>query len=144
MDESSSTYPLAELRDQLAIHALEIGAAFGSPLNYSIRSVKKVEKILGQLEHDYSRRDDKSGLTGNSLQFGAYLIKVIEANFDSGRWERNHPELGEDAFPYFWKDKIIFPCAWCEKRLIDGSGDNVWTKFRVLVLDEDKKSRGLW
>ena len=136
MEENTSTYPLAELRDQLATHALEIGAAFGSPLNYSIRSVKKVEKILGKLEHDYSRRPDKSGLAGNSLQF--------EANFDSGRWERNHPELGEGVFPYFWRDKVIFPCAWCEKRIIDGSGDNVWTKFRVLVLDEDKKSRGLW
>ena len=127
-------YELAALRDQLAGLAIEIGEAYGRKLDYSIKSVKQVEKILGKIHREYSRTKDDSGLTGIAIEFGAYLVKVVERHFDSGIWERDHPEIGADTFPYYWEGRTLFPYSWCEKRILDGRGDNVWVKFNTLVV----------
>ena len=132
-------YELATLRDQLAGHAVKIGEAFGRRLDYSIKSVKLVEKILGEIHREYSRTKDDSGLSGIAIEFGAYLIKVLEQHFGRGTWERNHPEIGNNTFPYYWDGRTLFPYSWCEKRIFDGPGDNVWVKFNALVVKEASK-----
>lgn len=137
--DNAMEYELATLRDQLAGHAVEIGEAFGRRLDYSIKSVKQVEKILGEIHREYSRTKDDSGLSGIAIEFGAYLIKVLEQHFGTGTWERHHPEIGSDTFPYYWEGRTLFPYSWCEKRIFDGPGDNVWVKFNALVVKEASK-----
>ena len=68
-------YELATLRDQLAGHAVKIGEAFGRRLDYSIKSVKLVEKILGEIHREYSRTKDDSGLSGIAIEFGATSLR---------------------------------------------------------------------
>ncbi len=125
---------LVELRDYLVDQAAKIGDASGKNLDFSTRSVKHVETILAEIHRDYKRSQDDSGLKGVAIEFGAYLIKVIESNFVAGIWERDHPEMGNGTLPYYWQDQTLYPCMWCEKRIFDGPAENVWSKFKVLVL----------
>ena len=127
-------YELAPLRDELDGLALQVASNFGVKLDHSPKSVKKVEKILGKLHDEYSRTGNDDGMNGIAMEFGAYIIKVIELNFDPGTWSRDHPELGPDSFPYHWQGKDVFPFAWCQKRIFDGPGDDVWAKFNALIL----------
>ena len=134
-------YELAPLRDELDGLALQVASGFGVKLDHSPKSVKKVEKILGTLHDEYSRTGNDDGMNGVALEFAAYIIKVIELNFEPGTWSRNHPKLGPDTFPYHWQGKDIFPYAWCQKRIFDGPGDDVWAKFNVLILQPPEREK---
>lgn len=129
-------YDLAELRDELAGSAEEVAEAFGVKLDYSPGSVKRVEKILGKIHVEYRKTRIDDGLHGVALEFAAYTINVIEQNYAPGVWVRDHPVLGEETFPYLWLEREIFPYAWCQKRILDGESDNVWSKFKTLVIQE--------
>ena len=48
---------------------------------------------------------------------------------------RDHPELGSGTFPFELGDTTIFPFAWCQKRIVDGAGDNVSKKYQILVME---------
>jgi hypothetical protein len=48
--------------------------------------------------------------------------------------------MGKDSFPLFLDSQVIFPYAWCLKRIYDGAGDNIWTKYKTLVLDKYTKT----
>ena len=130
-------YELAPVRDKLAGLAFKIAGGFDVKLDYSLESIKKVEKILGKLHDEYARTGSDEGMNGVALEFAAYIVKVIERNFEPGEWRRDHPELGPDTFPYHWRDGDMFPFAWCQKRIFDGPGDDIWAKFNIIVLDPD-------
>lgn len=109
-------------------------------LDFSHDSIKGVEKILSNTHRQYKETGDEEGLTGIALEFGAYIAATIQKNTSEGHMERDHPEIGEATFPFYWNDKTIFTYGWCEKRIYDGSGDDVVSKYRVLVLDELNKA----
>ena len=126
------------LKDDLAALAERVARdAFAVTLDYSVDSVREVERILGRLHDDYRRTRDDRGLHGAALEFAAYLIEVIELHHPpAGAWTRDHPSLGPEIFPYAWRDAEIFPYAWCAKRIFDGPGDDVWAKFQAVVLSK--------
>ena len=62
---------------------------------------------------------------------------MIEKNIGPAHWERDHPEMGPDTFPLYLNEGAIFPMAWCTKRLYDGPGDDLWSKFSFIVLKEE-------
>jgi len=126
----------AKLKSELLDYAMQIAEVFHIKLDYSHRSIKMVEKILAKTHKDYKKTKNPEGLHGVALEFAAYIIEVIETNSEKGRWERDHPDFGKDSFPYYWKGVTIFPYSWCLKRIYDGKGDNVWTKYKSLVLNK--------
>ncbi len=118
--------------------ALRIGSeVYGIELDYSTDSIKNVEKILGNLHKEYKKTRNDEGFTGIALEFGAYIVKVIEKNVGPVRWERDHPEFGEASFPLYIGESTIFPMNWCTKRLYDGPGDDIWSKYCYIILKED-------
>lgn len=124
-----------ELKKELVAISLKVGSHYNIDLDFSIESVKDVEKILSQLSADYKKTKDKEGLNGLALELAAYIIEVIEKNITVGTWERDSLEFGKEVFPYDLGDgNIIFPYQWCLKRIYDGEGENVWIKFNSLVL----------
>jgi hypothetical protein len=131
------TKDLPKLKEELAGLAQRVAReSFGFELDYSVESVRKVETVLAQLHKDFRRTNDDSGMNGLALEFGAYIIKVIELHFGSGAWARDHPTFGPDTFPYTWRGGEVFPYAWCQKRIFDGPGDDVWAKFQALVVQK--------
>lgn len=125
---------LDDLKERLSRLAEQVALAFGKKLDYSTNSVYEVEKILGQLHKHYKKTHDDEGLNGLALEFAAYIIKVIEKNLSKGQWKRDHSVFGKDTFPYTWDGKEILPYSWCQKRIFDGSRDNIWAKFQVIVM----------
>jgi len=129
---------LNKLKDRLSALAIDIATGFDLELDYSPASIKKVEKILGTVHREYKRTKNDDGLHGIAIEFAAYIIKVIEANFAAGTWKRDHTLIGPDSFPYDWNGHELFPYGWCLKRILDGPGDNVWVKFNALVMARNK------
>lgn len=131
-----SSKDMDKLKKELTGYAIEVAKEFRIELNFSHKSIKRVEKILSKIHKNFKKTGDEDGLHGIALEFAAYIICVIEQHSSSGLWKRNHPKLGEETFPYEWNNKTIFPYGWCMKRIYDGKGDNVWSKYKAIVLSE--------
>ena len=139
MKGQNTSQELIEIKNELITHAIEVGKEYNFKLDFSDQSIKKVEKILSNIHEDYKKTKNDEGLIGLAYMFGFYIVEVIEKNHGEGRIERNHPDFGDNSFPFYWNDGTLFPMAWCQKRIFDGDGDNVEIKYRILVLDEKKK-----
>jgi len=134
--------PFEELLVFLPKEAVSIAKdSHGVLLDFSPASVEKVEIILGKLHDEYKKRGTTEGQRGLALAFGVYIGEVIRKQAGEGRWERDHPQMGEGAMPLYWKGHATFPVAWCLKRLANGEEDNVWLKYRLIV-DEKLKKEG--
>jgi len=130
----STSNELFTLQQELNKKAEEVGKLFGFTLDYSNSSIQDVEKILEKIHEEYIATKNFDGLRGVALEFASYIITTIEKNFTSGEWKRNGPEFGEETFPYYFNNQVIFPLNWCLKRISDGSSENVWDKYSALVL----------
>jgi hypothetical protein len=128
-----------ELRAVLCGQAEQVAAHFDVRLDYSDKSVKDVERILGEVHEEYRRTKDERGLRGVALQFGAYLVSIIERHHGSIDWKRDDPTIGADSFPLHWNGSVIFPYGWCMKRIFDGPADDIVSKWKVFVLKEPSK-----
>ncbi len=129
---------LEQLKEDMSKLAERIAKeGFGIELDYSIESIKQADKVLGELHKEYKKTKDDEGYNGIAFEFAAYIVKVIEKNVGPVRWERDHPGMGPDSFPLYMGDEAIFPFGWCTKRLYDGPGDDLWSKFCVFVLKQD-------
>jgi len=120
-------------RDRLCVLAEQIATAFGYTLDYSEASIAQVDAILGQLHDEYLSTQDDDGLLGIALEFGAYLITIIERHYGPVLWKRDHPEVGEESFPVEWNGTTLFPVAWCYKRITDGPGDAIVAKWQTIL-----------
>ncbi len=130
--EKTST-ELLKLQEELTGLALQIATSQNIKLDFSVDSVKEVEKVLSIIHNDYKKTKNEEGVRGIALEFAAYIISVIEKNLGVGYWERDS-DMGKDTFPYTLENgKIIFPFSWCLKRIVDGSSDDVWAKFQTII-----------
>jgi hypothetical protein len=132
---------IENLMQQMNKSAFEVATSFKVKLDYTDASVQRVESILGQLHNEYMKTKDDSGLRGISLFFAAYIGEVIRRKLQGGTWSRNHPVVGDDSFPFNWNGSDLFLLAWCQKRIFDGELDDVWSKYRVCVLEKLKTSK---
>ncbi len=127
---------IKELQITLTDLAVKVALFYKVKLDFSLNSVKKVEDVLSKISEEYKKNQNEEGIEGIALEFAAYIITVIERNLLLGKWQRDS-ELGKDTFPYdLGNNNYIFPYAWCQKRIFDGDEDNVWQKFKTLVLDK--------
>ena len=132
--------PIADLQMELTELALRVAKeSFKKKLDFSHDSIKEVESILAEFHREYEKTKSEDGLNGIALEFGAYIATTIQQNMHDGILERDHPEFGEAAFPFHYSGGTIFPYMWCVKRIFDGAGDNVWSKYKVLVLEPQHK-----
>lgn len=127
------------VKRELLSKAIELGEIYEIDLDFSDGSISQVEFILSDLNSVYEETKNDEGLNGIAYILGFYIIEVIERNHETGRIERNHPQVGENTYPFYWNDSVLFPVGWCQKRIFDGDGDNVNFKYQVAVLDEIKK-----
>ena len=126
--------PIADLQLELTGLALKVGDAYGIKLDFSSASIRSVERILSAIHKEYRRTGMEDGLNGIALEFGAYIASTIQRQTGEGQLDRDHPDFGEASFPFRLRETTIFPYMWCIKRIFDGDGDNVWTKYQVCVL----------
>ena len=129
---------LDQLKEDMSKLAEQIADGYGIKLDYTNESIRQVEKILGFVHKDYKKTGSEDGMRGVAFEFAAYIVRTIEKNVGPVRWERDHPKIGENSFPLYLADEdVIFPFGWCEKRIFDGPGDDIWTKYNVFILKQD-------
>ena len=127
----------AMMQDGVA-QTLELAKENGVTLDFSDESINEVEKLLGELHREYKKAGSEEGFHGLAIMFGAYIGEVIRRKGFGGTWARNHPQMGENSFPFAWRGQTIFLYGWCAKRIFDGDGDNVAFKYKALILDKLK------
>ena len=138
----SKNLDIQQLKEQMSRLAERIAyEGFKTKLDYSVGSIKKVDSILDAIHKDYKKTRSETGLEGIALEFGAYIVKVTEQHFGPAEWARDDESLGEDTFPLQWRGTTIFPVGWCLKRILNGPGDDVWSKFQTLVLNHETNQR---
>jgi hypothetical protein len=131
-------HPSAEaLKPLLIAYAKKVvkAAAPTIKLDYSPQSIRDIENVLSGIHDAYLKSGDNTGLNGIALEFAAYIVEVIKRNYGPVKWDRDGSEFGLDSFPLLWRGRLLFPYAWCQKRIFDGPDDNVWIKFKLLVMD---------
>jgi len=136
MHSQTTSFELKEIKSEMIDYALEIGKILEIELDFSDESIKNVEKILSEIHKEYKRTNNDDGLNGVGIQFGFYIMEAIERNYGKGWVERNHESFGENSFPFYWDGTTLFPISWCQKRIFDGNGDNVWIKYKALVIEK--------
>ncbi|MFL5329054.1 MAG: hypothetical protein ACJ8C4_09065 [Gemmataceae bacterium] len=132
---SSSSDDLKAMMEKMNRSAHNVATSFGVTLDYTDSSVQQVESILGKINEEFTKTRDESGLHGIALSFAAYIGEVIRQKGLGGKWSRDHPTLGENSFPFAWNGSELLLYGWCEKRIFDGPGDNVWSKYNAFVLN---------
>jgi len=136
--KKSTDKELKSLQKKLTSLALEIANSYEIKLNFSHNSIQNIEEILTIIHKDYKKTKDESGLNGIALECAAYIITTMEKNGIKGIWSKDHETFGQNAFPYYLnKDEVIFPYSWCQKRIFDGPGDDIWSKYKNLVLNKN-------
>ena len=135
---------MKRLQKELTDNALDIAKDAGVTLDFSHQSINHVERMLGECHREFKRTKDEEGLHGIALSFSAYIVTVIERHFEPGTWKKHDPDWGKHSFPYHWRDGTTFIYGWCLKRILDGPGDNVWSKYQAIVLSQQsrKASKG--
>jgi hypothetical protein len=131
---SDNENEMVKLRVKMCGLAERIAQAYGVTLDYSHDSVSDVERILGELHDEYRDSGNEHGIFGIALEFGAYLVAVIERHHGPIDWKRDHETFGKQSFPLLWKDTTLFPVGWCLKRIMDGPSDDILSKWQVCVL----------
>lgn len=125
-------------KKDLLSKALQLGKLYEVDLDFTDSSISQVEYILSDINTIYKETNNDDGLSGIAYILGLYIIEVIDRNHGQGRIERDHPDLGENTYPFYWNNSVIFPVAWCQKRIFEGDSDNVDLKYKILVLDTTK------
>jgi hypothetical protein len=122
----------------LAQDAVKWAAEKKVTLDYTPESVERVEGLLAELHEKRAAGhlpDDQ--VTRAAVRYGAYVGEVLR-RMHNGSWAIDHEVVGPGTFPIRWGEHESFPIGWCGKRIINGEEDNVWVKFRVLLLDDAK------
>ncbi|WP_394794526.1 hypothetical protein [Armatimonas sp.] len=129
----------AAMADIAAFAVQNAKTEFGVTLNYSPKSVMKVEEILGRLHEQHARTPlTDEAIARQALRFGVYVGEVIRRK-QGGQWEMAEldgfdPMAFQITYPHHdGKEGTSFPVNWCGKRIYNGPEDNVWHKFHLLV-----------
>jgi hypothetical protein len=130
----ASTQEMMEYFSNEAVRAAQ--KQFRKKLDFSVRSIEQVEDMLGEIHENYVQTKNEEGLFGLALIFGGYVGAVIKKDTGKGTWEKEHPDFGPEAFPLYYDQKACwFPVSWCYKRIMDGKGDDIVSKYRLLVTE---------
>ncbi len=84
-------------------------------LDYSVESIKSVEKILGQLHEQYAKNPSSISEKGLGSAYGAYVGEVIRRSEPGARWERDDAAAGEKSYPLIWASRAFLPASLVQK-----------------------------
>ena len=115
---------------------------FGIRLDLSARSVRHVEKILGAIHKEHLKSRSAAAFDGIALEYAAYIVEVVQGHFGPAHWRRDCPREGIDTFPLYWRNQVLYPYDWCQKRIYAGATEDVWSRFSDAVLG--KPARRWW
>lgn len=129
---------IAEMKSRAQLAVATAETEYDADLDYSPDSVETVESILAQLHQQHSESPiSEADLIRHALKWGGYVGEVIK-RVRTAEWQIDSEVGGEGSLPIVYEDDgESFPVRWCYKRIVNGTEDNVWHKFKVFVLNRD-------
>ena len=122
---------IGEWQKELSEVAVSVAReGYGFELDFSHKSIEDVETVLSSFHEEFRIKRNEDDFRRLALAYGFYIAATIQKITGEGVVKRDHPELGEHTFPFFWRDAALFTYAWCEKRIYDGDADNIVTKYK--------------
>ena len=127
---------LGEAMTAGAAHAVVLAAEQSITLDYSIESLREVERQLDQLHRQLpAAKPSEAQLHMMAMTFGAYIAEVIRRNF-GGHWSEDCEFQPGVKFPTFHLPNCtveIWPQVKVRKRLENGAEDNVWHYAQAFI-----------
>lgn len=124
-------------------YAEELAANDGTTLDYSNKSIQKLDKLLGKIakelrEAGISRVEqfetDESA-QGIAEIAGCYIVECIERNQQIGTWLEYDPQTGDKVYCFkTGQGAVIYPLDWVMKKLIDPRGYSLIATYKQWVL----------
>lgn len=142
--------PKPTVADMMAAYAQDAvdhaKAAAGMTLDYSPDSIKHVEGVLETLNaamprglsRIFRRGPSREDVATMARMYGGYIGEVVRRTA-GGEWVFDTTIApGETVISLRKGEQRIFPPAKVEKRLANGSEDNVWFYYQVLMKEHWK------
>ena len=101
-------------------------------LDYTVDSLRQVDKILGHVHEAYVKNPSSIHLSGVASEYGAYVGEVIRRSQANVYWTRDSKVMGEKSYALHWKAGESYPLTWCAERITNGDEDSIWIKYSVL------------
>ena len=134
---------IEEMKVRAASAIVDARAKYSIELDYSSDSIEDVERILDTIHRQHVQDPiDDAELTRLKLKWGGYIGEVIK-RLRKAEWQLDSKIGGPGSLPVVYeKSGESFPVMWCLKRIVNGSEDNVWDKFNLLVVNRDSEPSG--
>ena len=101
-------------------------------LDYSVESIKTVDKILGRVHEAYVKNPNSVSVSNLASVYGAYVGEVIRRTESSARWKRDDKPGGEDSYLLVWGQTLhAYPMLWCQARIMSGDRGSIWRAYSV-------------
>jgi hypothetical protein len=135
MAESFKADPkIGEMAAAYALDAVDMAASnFGLKLDWSDRSVQKVEEMLGRLHDDMAQSNPpEEAVWTFAKAFGSYVGEVLRKHH-GGEW--GMVSLNGQTFPGIQQDgeRLCWPWGRAHRRILNGPEDNIWHYYQVLL-----------
>jgi hypothetical protein len=115
-------------------YAIEVAAEqFAITLDWSEKSVRHIEDILGQMHDDIPRAQPPDSAIWNFARaFGSYVGEVLRRHH-GGEW--GMVTLGGDSFPGIELPNGVLCWPWgrAYKRITNGPEDNIWHYYTIAI-----------
>ncbi len=99
-------------------------------LNYSVESIKTIDKILWRAHEAYVKNPKSVSVTNLGSVYGAYVGEVIRRTQSNARWQRDDKPGGENSYPLVWGQTMhVYPMRWCQERILSGGKFSIWTAY---------------
>ncbi len=99
-------------------------------LDYSVESIKTVDRILGRVHEAYVKNPKSVGVSDLSSIYGAYVGEVIRRTESSARWKRDNEPGGENSYFLVWGQTLrAYPVRWCQARIMSGDKASIWRAY---------------
>jgi hypothetical protein len=87
------------------------------------------------LNHIKRSKQGEAIIDGVAVEFGAVIIsQILKYKGIPYNWYYHHKKIGYNTFPFLIDDdEVIFPVAWCKKRILYGNEDSLYYKFQETV-----------
>jgi hypothetical protein len=123
-----------------SLDAVDHAARQGVELDYSESSLTLVEEILGTLDAErpkglfklFRKGPSHSDFETVAKLYGGYIGEVMRFEWGMGEWIIPDEGPFAGALVLQYGEAMTSPPAKVFKRIVDGSGDNVWYYYQVL------------
>ncbi len=138
-EKQSDEAKIREVYKKLAPKMVTEAANFNIQLDYSIESLKSVDKILESLHMEYKNlhnkasQDVENSYRGYAEMLGCYMLAIIDKHKVPGKLTIVKDNFGTALGFTFASGTFSDFVAWCYKAILNGKDDAIVPKYELFA-----------